>query len=490
MNTKKIFIRINTESGSAFSTMFIGLFKSIIQRALKVCALFPIAVYLLVPGFANAAESRIIVYVSVTGHHKDANSDFRDVVRKSIDDLKRFRVSTKAEGVIAPVKSIKQKLVAARKVGIRWVANINLTTEKKEGFLDFKIYRTNGENTFNWKDEFRIKNVKSFLALMEYQMPMKLKTRFLELGRVIKKDKRLVYFDLGQTAGVRSGDIFEIYKEGDEITDDQGNSYGNLEIMTGVLKVTSVTSIYSIGEIRIGTLSIRPEHYVRLSTHKSKAVTPEILSVLENEVAINIGKNVGVEEGNYYSVYRDIKKIRAGEAFRQVIGHIKINEVYERFSKGELSISDTFELSRNIINKGDRVEEVESPRKPMWSTNFLMTNVNGDLGKKVYYATYQRDSSANVSMVYRFKGGYDAGEPMLGFGVMKSIKHSSHFFTGLEVLYFGAVTVHLFVSVDVDTPISKNLKLNLESGFIVAHTDDAYNGISSSIGLKYGFELF
>ncbi len=489
MNTQKNIIGINNKLRFDCCSISAQPWK---RRSLgiKTALLCLIASYLWIPGTAFTAESRIIGYVLVTGHYKDANFDFRDVVRKSINNLKRFRVSTKVDGVIAPVKSIKEKLRAARKAGIRWVANVSLSTEKREGLLSFKIYRTNGENTFNWKEEFRIKNVKSFLALMEYEMPKKLKIRFLELGRVIKKDKRLIYFDLGETAGVKPGDIYEIYKEGDEITDNKGNSYGNLEIMTGVVKVTSVTSIYSIGEIKIGALAIRPKHYVRLSTHKSKAVTPEILSMLESEVAINIGKNVGVEEGNYYSVYRDIKKIRGNEAFRQVIGHIKINEVYEDFSKGELSISDTFELTRNIINKGDRVEEVESPRKPMWSVNSLMTNVDGGAGKKIYYATYQRDSSANVSMVYRFKGGYDSGQPMLGFGVMKSIKHSSHFFTGLEVLYFNAIAVHLFVSVDVDTPISKNLKINLESGFIIAQKDDAYNGISSSIGLKYGFELF
>ena len=48
----------------------------------------------------------------------------------------------------------------------------------------------------------------------------------------------------------------------------------------------------------------------------------------------------------------------------------------------------------------------------------------------------------------------------------------------------------MFVSVDVDTPISKGIKLNLETGYTVAAALEKYNGLNASIGLKYGFDLF
>ena len=125
-----------------------------------------------------------------------------------------------------------------------------------------------------------------------------------------------------------------------------------------------------------------------------------------------------------------------------------------------------------------------------------MTNVNSDSGSRILNFSYQRDSLVNVNMVYRLKAGY--GNSNLGFtknvfasaGVMHSMGHSAHVFAGLDMMYIGDTALNLFISVDVDTPISKNIKINLETGFVVAHENDIYNGLNTSLGLKYAYNLF
>ncbi|MDH5258645.1 MAG: hypothetical protein OEX07_11575, partial [Gammaproteobacteria bacterium] len=398
-----------------------------------------------------AADEDIVVYTYLNGHHKDHSADFRTIARKSLDNLRKFEVTKGPKGRISAQTALKDRLSTAAKAGIKWVADIKFDTEKKKGELTFLIYRTNGENIFRWVESYKIKSMKAFLAQMEYSMPLKLKTKFLELGRIIKTDKRLVYFDLGETAGVKVGDTYRVYEEGDEIEDDDGNSYGYLEDTKGIVEVTEVTSVYSIAEVIIGQLSIDTDHWVKRTTEESRDnFNGKILSVLENKIAINIGKNVGVEEGSYYAVFREIKDINEKESFRQAVGHIKVNEVFDNFSKGELSISDTFELTKYTIKKGDKVEEVESPRKNMWSVNQLMTNVNSDKGARILYFTYQRDSLINVNMVYRLKGGYGNGTPFAAAGVMQSMGHSSHVFYGMDLMYMSDSALNLFISVDVD----------------------------------------
>ena len=461
------------------------------MRPLHLSLLLSLFMAMLISSPTFAAEESIVVYTYLKGHHKDHSADFRTIARKSLNDLRKFKVTKGPKGRTSSSKPIKDRLKAASKAGIRWVADVKFDTEKKKGELVFLIYRTNGENIFRWVETYKIKSMKAFLAQMEYQMPLKLKTKFLELGRIIKTDKRLVYFDLGETAGVKVGDTYKVYEEGDEIEDDDGNSYGYLEDIKGIVEVTDVTSVYSVAEIIIGQLSIDTGNWVKKTTDDSKdSFNGKILAVLENKIAINIGKNVGVKEGSYYAVFREIKNINGKESFRQPVGHIKVNEVFDNFSKGELSISDTFELTKFTIKKGDKVEEVESPRKNMWSINQLMTNVNSDAGSRILYFTYQRDSLVNVNMVYRLKGGYGNGTPFAAAGVMQSMGHSAHVFYGLDVMYIGDTALNMFISVDVDTPLSKNLKINLESGFILAHSNDTYNGLNTSIGIKYAYDLF
>jgi len=421
------------------------------------------------------------------------SADLQAISRKSLHNLKKFDVAAGPEGIISNSKPLEDRLAAAKKNDIPWVADIILDTEKQKAEMIFQVYKNTGEIIFRWTEDYKIKNIKAFLAQLEYSMPIKLKTQFLELGRIIKKDKRLVYFDLGETAGIKINQTFQVYEEGEALEDDDGNSYGNLEVTTGIIKVKQVTAIYSVAEIIVGQLSIDTDHWVKLTTAKSEnAFDSKILSVLENNVAINIGSIAGVEEGSYYAVFRDIKAINEQEAFRLSVGHIKINEVFDNFSKGEISISDTFELSKYIITKGDRVEEVSSPRQNMWGINQMMTNVSGSGSSgKISTLTYQRDSLVNVNMVYRAKLGMGSGSSIYASGgVMQSVGNSDRIFIGMDALYVTGAALNLFLSVDVNTPVSKNLKINLESGFIVAHKDEKFNGLNTRIGIKFAHDFF
>jgi len=460
-----------------------------IIRQLKTYGL-SLLVALLTSTPAIASNERIIVYTYFNGHYSNQAADFKALTRKSLNNLRKFKVLKSPKGRISSKTDISKRLAAASKAGVSWVADVALDSTKKDGKLTFQIYTSKGENIFHWSEEFDIDNIKAFMAQMEYNMPLKLKTQFLELGRVIKKEDRLVYFDLGETADVKVGDTFRVYEQGDEIEDEDGNSFGYLEVPTGIVRVTNVKGVYSIAEVIIGRLSIDTEQWIKRTTEKDTDFEGKILSVLENQIAINIGKNVGVEEGSYYGVFREIKQINNKDSFRQPVGHIKINEVFDSYAKGELSISDTFDLTKFTIKKGDSIEEVESPRKNMWSINQVMTNITRDTGSRILHFAYQRDSLVNINMVYRLKGGYENGEVYAAAGIMHSLNHSSHVFAGLDIMYIGDSALNLFFTVDVDTPLSSSVKINLETGYIVGHNNDIFNGLNTSLGLKYAFNLF
>jgi hypothetical protein len=92
-------------------------------------------------------------------------------------------------------------------------------------------------------------------------------------------------------------------------------------------------------------------------------------------------------------------------------------------------------------------------------------------------------------MVYRLKGGI-GDDYFVALGVLKSLNHSSHVFAGIDFVYIGSTAVNLILTVDIDTPLSSNVKINLESGYMMSAAEEKYNGINTSMGLKYGFDLF
>jgi len=127
----------------------------------------------------------------------------------------------------------------------------------------------------------------------------------------------------------------------------------------------------------------------------------------------------------------------------------------------------------------------------MWGFSQTMTNVNSTKSGKIATFSYQRDSLVNVNLSYRLKAGMGTGSEIYGSGgVMQSMGHSDHVFIGMDLMYIGSTALNMFISVDVDTPISNNFKINLESGFIVAHENDTFNGLNTSIGVKYAYDLF
>jgi len=72
-------------------------------------------------------------------------------------------------------------------------------------------------------------------------------------GRVLKVNNKTVYINLGTTSGVRSGETYLLYKEGEPIMDPvTGEIIAVEEIIVGKVKIESVSSKYSIGVLKKG----------------------------------------------------------------------------------------------------------------------------------------------------------------------------------------------------------------------------------------------
>lgn len=440
---------------------------------------------------AYAAPEEVIVYATVEGNYSAYGGQLMGIIQKGIDDLERFNVNSVA---IKPdsLKDINELLNDTRKRGLRWVADFSIVFDKKNratAILDVYDARKS-VRTVRINKDYKVKNIKALLSQMEYEIPKALKNHFLELGRIIKKERRLVYFDLGETAEVKVGDVFRVYREGAEITDESGNSFGRLEKTAGVVRVTNVTSVYSSAAIVVGALSIEPGDSVKKMKDNEISYDASILSVLENQVAISIGKNYGVEEGAHYAVYKDIKPINDKESFKHPIGFIKINEVYDNFATGELEISSSFDLAKFTIKAGDKVQEAESPKKDTLALSQHITNISEDEGKKLLLLTFQKSSMSNVNIAYRMRGGYKASDIFFSTGAMHSLGHSPYFFAGVDFIALSGLPINLFFSADINTPFSKSVKLNLESGYTLGATDELYNGINTSVGVKFSFNIF
>jgi len=444
-------------------------------------------------GIAWAGPQEVILYTHIQGGKAVYAGQLGEVTRKALDSLQKFQVKAVHPLPAANLKDVTTLLDRAAADQIPWVADLRLTFDdkKKRVQMSLDLYES-GKRLRNVRiaKTYKARNIKSLMAKMEYELPLALKSHFLELGKVIKKEKRLVYFDLGESAGTRPGMLYKIYREQDEITDDDGNSYGRLERTTGIVRVTRVTGVYATAEILVGALSIRPGDYVKAMPGRQTAYEPRILSVLENQMAINIGKDYGVEEGSYYAVYKDIKPINDEDAFRIPVGFIKIDEVFDDYATGELELSPSYDLARFTIREGDPISEVASPKKDNLALQQALTNVNGDAGKKLLLLTYTKHSQSNVNIAYRLRGGYSGGSPYLATGVMHSLAHSPYFYAGVDFVAVSGMPINLFISADLETPLSRDLKLTMESGYTLGATNAAYNGINTSIGVRYGFDLF
>jgi hypothetical protein len=355
--------------------------------------------------------------------------------------------------------------------------------------MSVSIWDTNsGEKVFNWTQAYDQLSPESLVAKLEYQLPLLLKTSLKEVGHVIQAEKGLVYFDLGAAANVKAGEIFRVFRSGKELINADGEPFGSLEEQTGIIRVLDVQSTYATAKVLLGRLSIEADDYVERTEDQDPAsYRGKIISSLDNKVAISLGKNVGVTEGSYYAVFKDVKDIQDGESFREEVGQIRIVEVDDNFSKGHLSLSNHYDLAKAMMNDGDYVEEIEPTRKDQLSFGIMNTSILSDASSSIYTFGYQQDSASQIDLVYRAKVGFGDAFLLSG-GVMNSVNHSQNIFYGLDLMYLDGLGANLFLSVDIPTPFAKAMDLNMETGYIMG-TDAKYEGVNFNVSIKYPLDM-
>jgi len=74
-------------------------------------------------------------------------------------------------------------------------------------------------------------------------------------GRVIKVEGGKVWINLGASSGIKVGDVYDVYRKGEELIDpDTGQSLGAEEEKVGEIEVTEVKSKYSLGTVKEGSV--------------------------------------------------------------------------------------------------------------------------------------------------------------------------------------------------------------------------------------------
>ncbi len=449
--------------------------------------------------FSNAADD-IKIYSSIAPEFKEIEPSFNLVLFSSIQSLAKYESNATGVAPLEDGASLADRLASAAQQNIPYLAQATLDN-KKEGSdgwlsssssstqLNVSIWNTrSGEKVFSWTEAYGQVSPESLVSKLEYQLPLQLKTSLKEVGHVIQAEKGLVYFDLGAAANVKKGEIFRVFRPGKELLNAKGEPFGALEEQTGIIKVLEVQSTYATAEVLLGRLSIQAEDNVeRAKDQNPSAYRGKIVSSLDDKVAISLGKKVGVTEGSYYAVFKDVKNIQDGESFREEVGQIRIEEVEENFSKGRLSLSNHYSLAKAMMNEGDYVEEIEPTRKDQFSVGILNTSILGDASGSIYTFGYQQDSSTQVDLVYRAKVGFGDAFLLSG-GVMNSVNHSQNIFYGLDVMYLDGLGANLFLSVDIPTPFAKAMDLNMETGYIMG-TNDKYEGVNFNVSIKYPMDM-
>jgi hypothetical protein len=77
-------------------------------------------------------------------------------------------------------------------------------------------------------------------------------------GRIVKVEGSKVWVNLGVGSGVKVGDVFEIYRKGEELIDpDTGLSLGADEEKVGRITITEVKDSYSLGSVESGNVQAK-----------------------------------------------------------------------------------------------------------------------------------------------------------------------------------------------------------------------------------------
>lgn len=342
-----------------------------------------------------------------------------------------------------------------------------------------------GAPFYSMEKEYKFKSERGLLAQLEYDLPNQMKQDFKQQGRVVSLDTNIAFFDLGQTAGVEEGQTYRVFRQGKEIKGAGGESFGYLDKEAGIIEVTDVNAVYSVAEIKLGRVSIRQGDWVTLKEIDVEEYNGVVMSKLDEQVAINLGSTVGVSQGAYFAVYKDIKDINEEESFREEVGRIRVTEVYEDFSTGEIAPSNHFSLAKAMITEGDSVEEISAEGFWVVTLGQLNTSMLSD-SKSIWVLGGELESLADTGLRYRGRFGYGSGALYGAAGISAGLNNSETFHYGLDITYLKGTGANLFLQVDVPTPLDEYATFSLETGYMVG-VDADYDGLNIMLNVRAGF---
>ncbi|WP_146171189.1 hypothetical protein [Saccharospirillum sp. MSK14-1] len=448
-------------------------------RKLSVCALLWAASSL-------CLAQNLLLVTDLDDDNLASRPDLRLVASEAINQLRDYQVSTaKTSERPDSQAKITAMVDAARRADLTTVAVVTLYPHGwGSSTLTTSFYGvSNGELQMQRSLDFNTRDVQSILAQLEYELPLMLKREFRELGSVVRVTADRLYFDLGESAGVEVGQLYRVFRRGEEIRDSRGESYGFVDNQTGIIEVTSVSGVYSVGEIKLGRLSIRNNDWVEMTAPDIR-VEGEVLSKLDNEVAINLGRLSGISAGSYFAIYKDIKPIDSEQSFREMVGQIRINEVNDNVARGEIARSDHYDLAKALIEEGDRVEEVAYRHRNQLEVGQNLFGILNNLDQS-YFVGLRFDSNSDIDLGYRLRAS--VVEPYYGsIGLVSALNHSESFRYGLDGLYGpDGLGTQLFVEADIPTPLSERARFSLEGGYLLGGIEAA-EGLNISLSVKLG----
>lgn len=433
----------------------------------------------------NSLASDDITSVTSFGDDTYAHlaSDLSVLGKGTLAQLRGYQPAS--ERIIAA--DIASALQGAANAGSDALMALTLTDSgRSKARISVQMYSVNtGAPFYSMEKEYKFKSQRGLLAQLEYDLPNQLKQDFKQQGRIVSLDSNIAFFDLGETAGVEEGQTYRVFRQGKEIKGVGGESFGYLDQEAGIIEVTDVSAVYAIAEIKLGRVSIRQGDWVTLKEIDREQYNGVVISKLDQQIAINLGSNVGVSQGAYFAVYKDIKEINAQESFREEVGRIRVTEVYDNFSTGEIAPSNHFSLAKAMITEGDSVEEVAAQGVWVVTLGQLNTSILSD-AKQIWVLGAELESLADSGLRYRARGGYGAGKLFGAAGLSGGLNNSETFHYGLDLVYLGGTGANLFLQVDVPTPLDEYATFSLETGYMVG-VDSEHDGLNIMLNLRAGF---
>ncbi|MFQ3229462.1 hypothetical protein [Reinekea sp.] len=432
------------------------------------------------------AEGNLLLVTDLSDENLNFRPDLRLIATNAINRLQDYTVAN-AKTQVRPnsEEAIAAMLDAAEKAKLNALAVVTLYTPKKrQATVTVSLYSVStGELIIQRALSFKFKELTALLAQLEYELPLMLKREFRELGSVVKITSDQLYFDLGKNAGVEVGQVFRIFRRGAEIKDRSGESFGFIDDQTGIVEVTEVSSIYAIADIRLGRLSIKANDWVELAGDDVQ-IRGQVLSKLDEQVAVNIGRKAGVTPGAYFAVYKDIKKIDDEQSFREIIGRIRITEADANSARGEIARSDHYRLAKALIEEGDYIDEVSYLHRNQILFSQTSFGVLGETDSK-WSLGLNVESSFSTDMSFRFKGSY-GDNWYLSAGLNSAMNHAESFRYGLDIMYgadgFGT---YMFTDANLPTPLDKYILFAIEAGYLLGANEDV-EGLSVGLNAKIG----